>query len=643
MCGIVGIAGHDVSQDVMVATVQSMAERIAHRGPDGGGAVYHPDATLGMRRLAIVDVEGGHQPMCTEDGAIALVFNGEIYNAPALRAELTSRGVAFRTRSDTEVILRLYEQDPDLVEEKLAGMWAFAIHDRRRKKLVLSRDRFGMKPLFVVEGGRTLAFASELRCFDRSFPQLAGAFAIDHGAAHAVLSFSVVPCEDTIYRGVKRLPPATRLTIDLATGQRRSRRYWELSPSTEAAKVRSLGEACESVEHLLRRSVREHLESDVPLAMFLSGGIDSSLVAKYARDVSTRPIQAYSIGFGEARFDESPFAQQTAEKLGLPLRVSMFDEAEALRQLPDALLAYDEPFGDSSSLATYLLSRIVGRDYKVALAGDGGDEIFAGYNKYQLVRFRRLLARTPRLRDLGARALGRLPGRDDGTMSLRNVLPILRRRARGFEGSDAEVYARLTQFVPLNVTAPLMREGTDAERFLRTLSARYDGANGSELQRTLGVDIQSSLTNDMLVKVDRASMACHLEVRVPFLDHRIVEHGIGLPERFVLGLKGKRVLRALHEKHFGKALAQRRKQGFSVPVDRWLRGPFAGACRRLFTRERLDRFGILSPAELSDGRHVAWLDRHPAVVWHAFALATWCESTLGDGPDALRALLLEPG
>lgn len=642
MCGIVGIARHDASEASVRASVQRMADRIAHRGPDGGGLTYHADATLAMRRLAIVDVEHGHQPMLTDDGAIALVFNGEIYNAPALRDELVARGVTFRTRSDTEVILRLYELDPERVEDRLAGMWAFAIHDRRRKKLILSRDRFGIKPLFLVEGGGTLAFASELRCFDRSLPAIASAFTIDHGSAHAVLSFSVVPCEDTIYRGVKRLAPATRLTVDLATGERASRRTWELTPSAEGARVRSLGEACEVVEHYLRRSVREHLESDVPLAMFLSGGIDSSLVAHYARQVSTRSIQAYAIGFGDKRFDESPFAQQTADRIGIPLRVSMFDETEALQQLPDALLAYDEPFGDSSSLATFLLSRIVGRDYKVALAGDGGDEIFAGYNKYQLVRFRRLVARTPRFRDLAARALGRLPGRDDGTLSLRNALPVLRRRARGFEGSDAEVYARLTQFFPLAVTAPIMRQSDDADRFLSTLSARYEAANGTDLQRTLGVDIQSSLTNDMLTKVDRATMACHLEARVPFLDHRVVELGIGLPERFVLGLKGKRVLRTLHERHFGKALARRRKQGFSVPMGRWLRGPFAGACRRLFARERLDRFGILSPDALSDGRHEQWLDQHVAVVWHAFALATWCESTLGDGPDTVRELLREP-
>ncbi len=639
MCGIVGIAGHTGERHRVLSDVEAMAQKLAHRGPDGGGAVYHQDLTLAMRRLAVVDIEHGHQPMLSEDGTLALVFNGEIYNAPELRSSLARRGVAFQTRSDTEVILRLYEDRPDEVEEHLRGMWAFAIHDRRRRGLILSRDRFGMKPLFWVRGGGMVAFASELRCFDRAMPSLSSAFTIDPSAAHALHSFSVVPCEDTIFRGVKRVPPASRLTVDLDTCGATCRRYWELTPSADASRVRSLNEASESVDFLLRRSVREHLESDVPVAMFLSGGIDSSLVASYARDTLTGPIQAYSVGFAEPRFDESPFAQESADRIGVPLRVSLFDESAAIQHLPDALLAYDEPFGDSSSLATYMLTRVVGADFKVALAGDGGDEVFAGYSKYQLARFRRLVRHVPHLRDFGARVLSTLPGQDNGTMSWGNLLPVLRRRSRGFDGSDAHVYARLTQFAPLQATAPLIRQPTEATRYIEALRTRFERATGSELQRTLSVDLQSSLTNDMLVKVDRASMARHLEVRMPFLDHRVVEYGVGLPERFVLGFQGKRVLRKLHRDVYGAALANRPKRGFSVPLGRWLRGPFDGACRRIFSRERLDRFDLLSSDELSDGRHLRWLDRDPAVVWHAFALAAWCESTLGGGPDAVRDLI----
>ena len=236
----------------------------------------HEDATLGMRRLAIVDVTHGHQPMESDDGSVLLVYNGEIYNAPELRSRLESQGVRFRTRSDTEVILRLYETDPEHVEEHLAGMWAFAIHDRRNKRAVVSRDRFGIKPLFIADTGKTLAFASELRCFNRlrRLPEFASQFVLNSDAAHAMLSWGYVPELDTIYQGVHRLAPGTRLEVNLATAARRTVRYWSLRPSSDSARVTSLNEACDLIEPLLRRSVKEHLESDVPIAAFLSGGVD---------------------------------------------------------------------------------------------------------------------------------------------------------------------------------------------------------------------------------------------------------------------------------------------------------------------------------------------------------------------------------
>jgi asparagine synthase (glutamine-hydrolysing) len=644
VCGIVGIVGLDAQLDRSEALVSAMASRIRHRGPDGGGVVAHADATLGMTRLAIVDVPHGQQPMANDDGSIFIVYNGEVYNAPALREELERRGVRFRTRSDTEVILRLYEADPERVEELLVGMWAFAIHDRRRRKVVLSRDRFGIKPFFIADTGTAVAFASELRCFDRSLEPFARLFSIDHAAAHAMVSWSYIPENATIYEGVRRLPPATRLTIDLASGKRESRTYWVLEPSADAARVQSLDEACLRVEELLRRAVKEHLESDVPVATFLSGGIDSSLVTAYAHDVSSSPIKAYSIGFEDRTFDESPFARETAEKIGVPINIDTFDEAKARAMLPDALLAYDEPFGDSSSLATYILSRHVARDFKVALGGDGGDEIFAGYKKHSIVKLRKPFSQTPRLRNALGGALGRVPVRHDRTRGWSELLRTLRRLARGLDGPDAHVYAQLTQVAPLARTETLMRRPSSAIQFEEQTRERFERARGTELQKTLACDLGSVLCNDMLVKVDRASMACSLEARVPFLDHRVVEFGVGLPESYTLGKpgntpSGKRVLRELHERRFGSALARRKKQGFGVPVERWLRGPFAPACERLFDEKRLDRYGILASSELSGGHFQRLTSTDPLIVWHAFALAAWCEATLGDGPDALREIL----
>ncbi len=639
MCGIAGIIGLDASAERARAIVTAMATEIHHRGPDGGGVVVHPDVTLAMKRLAIVDVEHGHQPMLNDDESVVIVFNGEIYNAPALRKQLEREGVRFRTRSDTEVILRLYEKNPEDVERHLVGMWAFAIHDRKRRRVVLSRDRFGIKPFFVVDAGREVMFASELRCFDRSLAPFTRCFAIDHGAAHAMVSWSFVPETSTIYEGVKRLAPASRMEIDVATNARKTTTYWQLTPSDEAASIRSLDDACREVEALLRRAVREHLESDVPIATFLSGGIDSSLVTLLAKEESGGRVKAYSIGFHEPRFDESPFARESAEIIGLDNHVAMFDERTAQSKLADVFLAYDEPFGDSSGLATYLLCEHVAKDYKVALGGDGGDEVFAGYKKYLVVKLRKPFRASPTLRDGIGRTLGAIPTRTDRTRLWTELLRTIRRLSRGLSGSDAEVYAQLTQFAPLARTAAFMRTPAAAADFIDAARQRFTSAAGTELQRTLTCDLANTLCNDMLVKVDRASMAHHLEARVPFLDHRVAEFGVGLPEEYTLGMNGKRVLRTLHERKFGSKLARRKKQGFGVPVESWLRGPFDRACESLFEASRLDRYGILASETLSHGRFREWVRTDPMILWHVFALAAWCEGTLGDGPAALRELL----
>jgi len=626
MCGIAGFSSLSFPDPVAVA--RKMCEAIRHRGPDGGGVTSFEDTTLGMVRLAIVDIQGGQQPMLSDDGLVALVYNGEVYNAVALRAELVAQGVTFRTRSDTEVILRLYERDPRCVEEHLVGMWAFAIHDRRRKRLVLSRDRFGVKPLFVADDGKAVAFASDLRALAPLRPKLARLFELDRGAAHAMLSWAYVPNLDTIYGGVKRLAPGHRLEVDLRSGERRTTRYWSLRPSEDASRVRSLGEACELVAPAIRRAVLENLESDVPVASFLSGGIDSSLVAAAAAEVSTQPVELFTIGFREPRFDESPFARETARRLGMSCHVEYFDESTARASLHEALAAYDEPFGDSSSLATYLLCRVVGRTHKVALGGDGGDEIFAGYAKHRIIGLREATERSPRLRELAAAALAALPVRTDRTSAYTNALRVARRTARALAGDDATAFMTLSQVASLERSAPLVVERADPRRFEEPLLRLFRDTPGSQLSRTLVGDLANALPNDMLTKVDRASMARHLEARVPLLDHRLAEIGLGLPQRFTLGGKGKRVLRELHERRFGRALARRKKMGFGVPVEAWMRGPLEAECARVFSRPALERHGVLSGLTLGDDGWKTWRAKDPQVLWHCFALAVWCENNL---------------
>jgi asparagine synthase (glutamine-hydrolysing) len=664
MCGIAGLVRFDAAPVDAAALVETMCAQMAHRGPDGGGvddgagvgsvvaAVSH--AALGMRRLAIVDVENGRQPMTSDDGAITLVYNGEVYNASSLRQRLEGEGVHFRTKSDTEVILRLYERNPDDVEAHLAGMWAFAVHDRRRGRVVLSRDRFGIKPLFVVVAGASLAFASELGCFaplrNTSFRQ---AFEVDDAAAQAMLAWSYVPGERTIFRGVKRLAPGSRLEMaTTGTSSPSHRIYYRPRPDDMASRVRSLEEAAELTESVLSRAVREHLVSDVPVATFLSGGIDSSLVAAYAARASGRPLEAFTIGFESRAFDEAPAARFAAGRLGVPHHVEVLDEDGLAALVAPALLAYDEPFGDSSSIATFALCARVatGRSlatlgsagevgyaarhrlptgYKVALGGDGGDEAFAGYRKHHAVAARALLDRAPRLREALGGTLRRLPGSADRSHWHTRTLRTLRRLGTGLAGDAAQSYAALTQVATLGDVAPLLVSPGGAQSFLSEIERLYAGGEGTALRRTLLADLGNVLPNDMLTKIDRASMASSLEARVPLLDHRVVEVGIGLPARFTLGRSGKEVLRLLCARAIGPEHARLPKRGFSVPIERWLTGRLGVACERLFARPRLERYGILSPETLSHGGWRALAHGAPQVLWNALALAVWSERHLG--------------
>lgn len=635
MCGIAGFAQLALDDDGAARLLGRMTTALAHRGPDGRGQYWRGGVGLAHTRLAIVDVARGVQPMHGADATI--VYNGEVYNAPALRAELEAAGERFDTTSDTEVVLRSYLRDPDGFEARLVGMWALAIHDRRRRRLVLSRDRFGVKPLFVAPAGRGLVFGSELGAVRAASAHLPGGLTIDPDAAHAMLAWGYVPEDRTIYQGVRRLPPGARLDLDLATGAARETIYYRPRPDPAAAQVTTLDDAADLIAPLLARAGREHLESDVPVAAFLSGGIDSSLVLAAAADASARPVRAFAIGFADPRFDESPHARAVAERLGVALEVEVLDERALLGALPEALIAYDEPFGDSSSLATFVLARLVGASHKVAVGGDGGDEIFGGYRKHRIVGLWDAADRVPGARALAAAVMARLPTRTDRTTRTGELLRTVGRLAGGLAGDDTAGYVALTQVASLARTAPMVvRPGGAA--LAAAVAARFVDAGGDRLQRTLTADLGNVLPNDMLTKVDRATMARQLEARVPLLDHRVVEAGLGLPRRFTLGRRGKEVLRHMFARRFGVELARRKKHGFGVPVERWLSTALAPACDRLFERARLERHGVLSLA-LADGGHRAWLAEHPYLVWHALALAAWCELALGDGPDAVRALL----
>jgi asparagine synthase (glutamine-hydrolysing) len=641
MCGIAGVVAADWSRGRTEAAVTAMCNAILHRGPDDHGMRWESGVGLGMRRLSIVDVAGGHQPLSNEDGTLWIVFNGEIYNAPELRQKLLARGHRFRTRSDTEVIVHLYEEEGLHFADEMRGMWALAIHDTRTGRLILSRDRVGIKPLFVHCRGAQTVFASELRALRAIDGELgAGALDWDPAAAQAMLSWSYVPGNSTIYKSVRSVEPGTHEVIG-SGGAIMRRRYWQLAPNDDAARVRTMSEAVEVTDAELRRAVREHLESDVPVGAFLSGGIDSGLVAAYAAE-SAPTLSTFSVGFDNPTFDESPYAQAVARALGSQHVLHRMGDKDVYGALVDVLVRCDAPFGDSSLIATWAVSRVAARTHKVVLSGDGGDEVFAGYVKHSIVRWRDRLHGLPsvtfRAADLLLRGLPQ--SRERRTTDFVRKL----RRAVGALGVSPEAgYAALTRIASLDETRSLMAPPIVDSPFQEYVERMFLGAPGDdELAKTLSTDVAIVLPNDMLAKVDQASMLNSLETRVPLLDHRLIEVGWSLPERFKLGpQRGKLVLRELFRRRYGDRLANRPKQGFQVPVESWLDGPLAPALEWVFSGKRLERHGLLRPECFdAEGRRALQVSR-PLLLWNAFCLAIWCEVSVGAiDQDELRDILV---
>jgi asparagine synthase (glutamine-hydrolysing) len=631
------------SRERTESSLRRMCDAIAHRGPDDQGLRWENGVGLAMRRLSIVDVAGGHQPMSNEDGTLWIVFNGEIYNAPALRQKLIARGHRFRTRTDTEVIVHLYQDDELHFADEMRGMWALAIHDTRTGRVVLSRDRMGMKPLFVYAESARAVFASELRAFRAVAADLdTTALELDPAAAQAMLSWSYIPGNSTIYRRIRSVEPGTH-EIVAPGGAVMRRRYWQLCANADAQRVQSMGEAVELTGSELRRAVREHLESDVPVGAFVSGGIDSGLVAAYAAETAPS-LSTFSIGFDLSRFDESVYADAVAKTLGSEHLLHRMGAADVYGALVDVLVRSDGPFGDSSLIATWAVSRLAAQTHKVVLSGEGGDEVFAGYLKHSIVRWRDRLHSIPVAPFQAAEfLLRRLPqSRERRTTDL---VRKLRRAVSALSLPPDAGYAALTRIAALDQTSSMMLEAPLDSPFLGFVEAKFTAAAGhDELSKTLATDIALVLPNDMLSKVDQASMLNSLETRVPLLDHRLVEIGWGLPNRFKLGPRhGKLVLRELFRRRYGNRLARRPKQGFQVPVESWLAGPLAPALEWVFAPGRLERHGLLNPGAFDAERRRALLVKQPLLLWNAFCLAVWCEVSVGAIGDAeLRDVLSAP-
>jgi asparagine synthase (glutamine-hydrolysing) len=569
MCGIAGFIdfnGHRV--DAARSRIERMAAAIIHRGPDEEGYYVDDYAALGHRRLSIIDLSSGQQPMAALDGKVQIVFNGEIYNFLEIRSELETRGYRFITRSDTEVILQAYIEWGDQCVEKLFGMFAFAIWDARNKTLLLARDRVGKKPLYYFYDGRKLAFASELKAL-RAGNLCPGE--IDPEALDCYFTFGYIPAPRTIYRGVRKLPAAHAL--HLSENGIRERRYWSLSFSETAE--RSLEDAADEFEALLDEAVRCRLMSEVPLGVFLSGGIDSPLVTSSMARLMSEPVRSNSIGFDDKNFNELPLAKAVAKHLNTNHREFLVrpDIAGTLEKIP---WHFDEPFADSSAVPTWYVCKMARENVTVALSGDGGDETFGGYTfRYipHLLESRIRAALPVALRGL---AFGSIGAAYPGAAWLPKPLR-LKTIFENLAVSDAEAFYRDLIWLRADT-----REALYSHDFLSSLRGftpyeavrpYYAGCDAKDpLGRSQYTDIHFYMADDVLVKVDRMSMAHSLEVRSPLLDHRIIEFAVRLPVHLKLNSsKGKLLLRKAAERRLPADILNQPKRGFSIPAAQWLK------------------------------------------------------------------------
>ena len=629
MCGIAGIV-ETGGRPADMALLRAMTTVLGHRGPDGDGFACRGPVGLGHRRLAIIDLATGDQPMASDDGAIWIVFNGEIYNFRELRRDLEAKGTRFKTSSDTEVILRAYETwGPECVRQ-LRGMFTFAILDERTRRLVLARDRVGIKPLFYSWDGRRLLFASELKGLleDSTFPR-----ELDREALGAYLTYHYVPAPRTIFTGARKLPAATTLVLSLDGGEPRLAEFWRL-PFAPVTGVRET-EWMEGLRAHLDDAVRSHMVSDVPIGAFLSGGIDSGTVVALMAQASSTPIRTFSIGFEEADFDELAYARQIAARFGTDHHEYVV-KPDALTVLPKLIWHFDEPFADSSAIPTYYVSEITRRHVTVALSGDGGDENFAGYRRYAQAQ------------DLDQRMKGRLPALLQPLLGMVSRLLPVGGPGQAYAGLLAsQGLARYHRLVTYERSETLRRllstdfsdlaeSAADPAAFERLGSRQQAPDLVSALQH---IDMATYLPDDILTKVDRTSMAVSLEARVPLLDHVLMEYVATIPSDLKLrGETGKYLLKRVMADSLPSEILGRRKMGFGVPLGTWLRRELREMAWDTLLSPAARQRGIFRSSEVERLLRVHDSGRrdYSARLWALLCLELWMERWTGSGAAATR-------
>jgi asparagine synthase (glutamine-hydrolysing) len=614
VCGICGFLDRELAGDEHVAAVQRMMDALAHRGPDAEGVLRDGPAVLGHRRLSIIDLAPeANQPMQNEDGSLAVVVNGEIYNFAPLREELLARGHRFRSRSDSEVVLHLYEEDGIECLSRLRGMFAFALWDARQRRLLLARDRAGEKPLYYAAKDGNLWFASELSALVGALPWRPE---VDYDAIDQYLTLQYVPAPWTAFVGVAKLPAAHFAVVEPGR-ELRVERYWHLR--FEPGPKVTLADATTRTRELLEEAVRLRQVADVPVGAFLSGGLDSSTVVALLARGSSRPLRTFSVDLPKGDGGEVHYARMVAERYGTD-HEELVMSPDMVSILPKIVRMYGEPFADPSALPTYFVSELARRHVTVALSGDGGDEGFGGYGRYGLQEAARRLDALPgAVRRLVYGVLRRLPG-----AALRPA-----REFAGHEGlSVAERYLFfLAHFTPrdmLRIAGPKLRDrkhqvARDFERILRASDAE-DAVN-----RFLDLDTQTYLPDDIFTKVDVASMAHALEVRAPLVDHVLLEWLASLPGTSKMrGFRGKQILRRAVRDLVPAPIVARRKKGFGLPLSRWMREDLSGLARDVLTDRTARERGVTDPNEVRRilDEHQAGID-HGDRLWNLTVLELW--------------------
>jgi asparagine synthase (glutamine-hydrolysing) len=616
MCGIAGILKFDPRGYAEPDRLRRMRLALAHRGPDGEGVIA--DRQIGMihRRLAIVDVASGAQPMSNEDGSIWIVFNGEIYNHASLRPGLEARGHRYRTRADTETILHLYEEEGERVVEHLAGMFAFALWDAPRRRLLLARDRLGIKPLYLACTESELLFGSEIKAILAAMP---GRPAMNAAALPEYLATGYLSGDATLFSGITRLSPGHTLTWSAAEGMAR-RRYWQL-PAPAARTITSFKAAAGDLRERLFGAVRRHLMSDVPLGVFLSGGIDSSALAAMVKTITSAPVRTFAVGFAEREANELHYAKQVAGWIGSDHREVLVTPDQFFSALGPLVWHEDEPIAFPSSVPLYFLSRLAGEHVKVVLTGEGADELFLGYNRYRVTLWNSRLGEPywthapAGLQKAVRRAVKRFPG------TLRRVL------TRSFIGVDSglrDLYLENFAVIPHSRQRDLLRKPELISEGHRRALDRIGAHAGTLLDRLGRFDLDTYL-HELLMKQDQMSMAASIESRVPFLDDQLVAHVAALPSSYkVRGWQTKAILRAAVRDLLPPAILSRRKMGFPVPIDRWFRDEFSPLVDEFVLGPRSAERQFFEPAALRQlaAEHAAGAS-HGHRLWLLINLEIW--------------------